>query len=337
AGREKWEQPLFHTVLREAVAARSSVAYVPSSATAGAFPHTSNRGPSSYYGVGAYRRPLEDARRAEVVFASECLGFSNLAATGEATRVPADLCASWDFADIRDYYAQLLVGGDAELGRVITGEVMARTFAEWRRARSVTRGGLVWFLRDLWPSAGWGVLDDRGIPKPAWYVLRRALAPNALAFSDEGTNGLVLHAFADREPIEGVLELALWRDSVSVGKASRPVRVEVGARFELEASELFEGWYDLSYAYRFGPPTCDVVHAKLGELEAFFFPAGIPVVRDPDVGLSVERDGDHVVVAAKRFARYVVIDGEAEDNYFHLAPGQQRRIRCASDVTVRLT
>ncbi|MFT3692792.1 MAG: hypothetical protein QM831_06610 [Kofleriaceae bacterium] len=338
AGREKWEQPLFHTVLREVVAARSDVAYVPSSATGGAFPHTSNIGPSSYYGVGAYMRPLEDARRAEVVFASECLGFSNLSADGEATRVPKDLGASWDFADIREFYTKLLVGGDAELGRVITGEVMARTFAEWRRAKSVTRGGLMWFLRDLWPSAGWGVIDSSGQPKPAWYVLRRALQSSALAFSDEGTNGLVLHGFCERDPIEGTLEVALWRDSNSVGRASRSVRIEPGDRFEIEASELFEGWYDLSYAYRFGPPTCDVVHARLGELEAFYFPAGIPVARDPDVGLQATRDGDDLVISAKRFARFVRIDGGSpDDNFFHLAPGQERRIRCLGDATVRLT
>ena len=38
----------------------------------------------------------------------------------------------------------------------------APSFAEWRRARSTCRGGLVWFLRDLWPGAGWGVVDAHG-------------------------------------------------------------------------------------------------------------------------------------------------------------------------------
>ena len=62
------------------------------------------------------------------------------------------------------------------LGRVATGEAMLRTLSEWRRPGSTCRGGLVWFLRDLRPGAGFGLIDVRGIPKPCWYVVRRALA-----------------------------------------------------------------------------------------------------------------------------------------------------------------
>ncbi|MEO6774867.1 MAG: glycoside hydrolase family 2 protein [Kofleriaceae bacterium] len=362
APRERWAPPLFHTILPEVVHARApGVAYVPSSATSdlgdggGEFPHASNAGPSSYYGVGAYLRPLEDARRAEVVFASECLAFANIPAPsglpGDGVRAhhalwkrraPRDLGAGWDFDDVRDHYVKLLFGVDPvqlrafdherylELGRHATGEVMARTFGEWRRARSVTRGGLVWFLRDLWPGAGWGVVDAHGRPKLAWYALRRALAPVALAISDEGTNGLAVHVVNDgAAEVTRVLELVLWRGDAEVGRGSREVAVPARGAIELGANALFDGFFDLSYAYRFGPPGVHVIHARFGEAEQFWFPAGLSAARGLDVGLSAQLDGDVLTVSAQRFAQFVTIDAPGwlpSDDGFHLAPGQRRAI-----------
>jgi beta-mannosidase len=360
--RERWTPPLFEHAIAERVrAVVPGVAYVPSSAHGGEFPHDPGAGTTSYYGVGAYRRGLADARASGVVFASECLAFANIPA-GELpppgspawkARVPRDAGASWDFDDVRDHYVHELYGVDPEplratdpdrylaLGRAATGEVMARTFAEWRRAGSHCRGALVWFARDLAPGAGWGLVAADGTPKPCWWYVRRACAPRALAISDEGAAGLALHVVNDAaEPLAGTLELALWRGGdVPVGRAARAIEVAPRAALELAAVELFDHWEDLSWAYRFGPPVADLVHLRLGALEAFWFPGHLPAAREPDIGLAVAPANGGIVLTATRFAQTIAIEGALEgaapdDNYFHLAPGAVRTIAVRGAGTV---
>src|SRR5262249_3852218 len=150
-------------------------------------------------------------------------------------RTPRDLGAGWDFDDVRDHYLERLFGVDpaalryadhdryVALGRAVTGEVMAAVFGEWRRARSAWRGGRIWFLRDWWAGAGWGVVAADGTPKAAYFYLKRALAPVAAHISDEGNNGLSLHVVNDRpEPLAAELEISLFRaGEISVGGARR--------------------------------------------------------------------------------------------------------------------
>ncbi len=376
APREIWSQRLFSETIAARVAA-AGFDYVPSSTHGGAFPHAANAGPSSYYGVGAYLRPLEDARRAELRFASECLAFANIPADDALpggpgvrahhaawkARSPRDLGAGWDFDDVRDHYLARIYGVDPTqlrysdhdrylaLGRAVTGEVMGAAFSEWRRRRSPTRGALILFLRDLWPGAGWGIVDANGAPKACYHALRRALAPVAVAISDEGVNGLVVHAFNDGpRDVAGTIELALYRNGeIEVIRASRPVTVAAHGALEIPATDFLEGFYDLSFAYRFGPPTADLVHVVLRDGErvvgdAFSFPAGMPSRRELDVGLAARAlpDGDAatrtIEVSTRRFAQGVTIEAPGfttDDDGFHLAPGQSRRIVLRENPTAR--
>ncbi len=379
AGRERWSPALFHERLAT-LAGRMlpAVAYWPSSAHGGAFPHEASAGTTSYYGVGAYLRPLEDARRAEVRFASECLAFANIPepATLERlpggsgvrvhhgtwrTRAPRDLGAGWDFDDVRDHYVERLFGIDPlalryadherylDLGRVATGEVMAATFLEWRRARSVTRGALIWFLRDLWPGAGWGVVDALGRPKVAWHYLRRALAPVALGMTDEGGNGIAVHLINDRAAaLSGRLELALFRQGeIRTGEGSRDVVVPAHGALEIPAAELFEGFHDLSYAYRFGPASHDCIAATLRDgsgtvhARAFHFIGPLGSRREADVGLAATlaptaSGASELTVTTRRFAQAVRVEVpgfRCADDAFHLAPGERRVLALTADGT----
>lgn len=369
--RAAWSQPVFETALRgEASRLRPDVTYVTNSPTGGPLPFVANAGVTHYYGVGAYMKPLEDARRAEVRFASECLAFANVPGPAALpgvpavhdprwkVRVPRDPGASWDFEDVRDHYLRTLGGVEPatlryedpdrylRLSRAVTGAVMEATFAEWRRAGSTCWGGLVWMFQDLWPGAGWGVVDSSGTPKAAWYALKRAFRPVQILLTDEGVNGLAVHLINETAaPVEATLTLtALRSGETPVIQAERPVTLPPRSVQAIPAASLFDRFFDLTYSYRFGPPGHDATVAALIDTatgvrlaEAFHFPpgrsAGCAMDR-ADLGLTVRTirmgEGWALALRSRRLARFVHIEDDAfraEDEWFHLAPGVERVIR----------
>lgn len=349
------------------------VPYVPSTPCGGALPFHTSEGLTHYYGVGAYRRPLEDARRARVRFTPECLGFSNVPdpetldlLSGGAplpphhprwkARVPRDSGAGWDFEDIRDHYLGRLFGVDPvvlrsqdlerylELSRAVTGEALKAVFAEWRRPGSGCGGGLVWFLKDLWPGAGWGLLDSTGRPKAAYWHLRRAFAPRTVLITDEGLEGLHLHAFNERpEPLDAELELELFQGGrVPVGRGSRRLRLPAFGAETVSGETLFPAFMDLAYAYRFGPPRHDIAVARLREAGSgrilgsdVHLPLGHgrPCVEVPGLiatARAFEDGSAEVELRAEAFLQGVhlaCVDRLPDDNAFPLPPGEVRTVR----------
>ncbi|MEO8653332.1 MAG: glycoside hydrolase family 2 protein, partial [Ramlibacter sp.] len=372
APREQWTGALFERTLTDLCATHSpGTPYWPSSAHGGAFPHQADRGTTSYYGVGAYLRGLDDARRANLKFATECLAFANIPGTpalermpgGLATRVhhpawkarsPRDLGAGWDFDDVRDHYLKLRFAVDPQqlracdhdrylaLGRAATGEAMAAAFAEWRRPASACGGALVLFLHDLWAGAGWGLVDDQGLPKACWHYVKRMLQPVTVLLSDEGGNGLAIHVINERErDLHLELELTAWRDGeVRVAQGEKALLAPSRSAQTLSALDLLPYFMDLSYAYRFGPMSCDAVVVTLRDrqgvqlAQAFHFPGGPGIAARSDIGLRarvIQHDDGaaELAVSTRRLAQAVHIDVPGfvpEDDYFHLAPDTEVRV-----------
>jgi beta-mannosidase len=373
--REQWRNAWVANRLPDTCAAlHPGTHFVPSSPSGGTMPFHVGTGVAHYYGIGAYLRSIHELRRADVKFTSECLGFANIpetqavdvVATGNPPvlhhprwkeRTPRDTGTGWDFEDVRDFYLRQFFGVDPvqmrsfdparylQLSRVVTGEMMAQVFGEWRSSYSHNQGGLVWFFKDLWPGAGWGIVDSLGIPKAAYYYLRRSWRTRQITITDEGLDGVHLHVVNETaEPLNGYVELLLLKDChVVVARKEVPCQLPGRARRTFESDDLLDRFFDVSYAYRFGPPKHDVVVATLyddqhGALsEAFHFmqqrnPAPLPACK-VEVCAELTEGGCYLVqMRSDRFLQSVSFDVAGflpDDNYFHLRPMCEKKVRFA--------
>jgi beta-mannosidase len=355
--------PLYGQLLPRLVAAAGIDApYVPSSPWGGELPFRPGAGIAHYFGVGAYLRPLEDARRAEVRFASECLAVANVPdddalPAGEVhgaawkAGTPRDAGAGWDFDDVRDHYLKRLYGVDPaalryadparylDLSRGVSGELMAETFGEWRRAGSPCDGALVLWLKDLVPGAGWGLLDHRGVPKVALHHLRRVLAPLAVWTTDEGLNGIAIHIANDGPAACGArLRVSLYRDGATrVAEEVRDVSIGAHGSWQTSVEAVLGHFADVGWAYRFGPPAQDLIAVVLEDAagaplaRGFRFPVGRPAPRTASaLGLRAQLALDAEDHATVTVAADGVLDGvrielpgwRAEDDAFVVEPGR---------------
>jgi beta-mannosidase len=221
-------------------------------------------------------------------------------------------------------------------------------FAEWRRANSSCGGGLLWFLNDLAPGAGWGALDDRGDPKCMWHALRRAFQPIHLGITDEGLNGLALHLGNETQSSRTVrLSLMCFGEGQHpLAKAERTITLGPREFVSLSSNVLLGRFFDITYAYRFGALAHDATVARLlgpetGAILAeatHVLPTRAATPRD--IGLAAEvmpsGAGFTLAVRSDRFARFVTIDDDqfiAADQGFCLLPGEQRIVPLSTSCT----
>lgn len=360
-----WTDALFDEVLPAAVAeVAPGLPWLRSTPDGGEMPFVADSGVTHYYGVGAYGRPLHDARTANVRFAAECLAFAAVPEEKTVAErlavppvhhpvwkagVPRDLGVGWDFEDVREIYERMIFDVDPpalryadparylDVARATVAHVLEETIREWRRPGATCRGALVFTHRDPKIGAGWGLIDALGRPKSAFHALARASQPIAVLLCDEGVNGLDVHVLNETaRPVAGRLDLAaLAEGRRPVVSGSREVEVPARGSLSFAACDLFGAFFDTTRAYRFGPPAHDLTHARLvgadGETlaEAFHRPSGWRPERRP-AGLSarVERrdEGWDLVIACEAAVTAVTIRDDAftAADGFSMAPGERR-------------
>ena len=362
---ETWVNPFYYETVPAIIEASGcDVPYFPSSPCEGALPFHNATGIAHYFGVGAYQQPFSDLDRSRVRFATECLAFSNIpddaalrkhfgglspATHGPAwkTGIPRDASAGWDFEDIRDHYIRQLYGIDpvqlryADNGRyiaisqVVTGEIMEHVFNHWRSFDDDCGGGLTWWLNDLVPGAGWGMLDSDGNPKPLYYFLRRCWSGTTVSIDDRGLDGLFARITNESsDTATGQLHVrVLQHASQAIAEETVSVSVPPATTEHISIDKLLGRFFDTTYTYRFGPPKHDVVVVTLEDgsqrnpLVATHYPGdrNLHFAAAPDLTVRTETDGDTVVVRlrASCFLKAVKLQStfyEFDDNYFDLPP-----------------
>ena len=283
-----------HILAQVAAEVGLTAVVVPCSPSGGHLPFASDAGVSHYYGVGAYLRPLTDARHAGVRFTTECLAFANvpepavlqrLLLEGETPptdprwkeRVPRDRGVGWDFDDVRDHYLPMVTGEDPhqlrrrdverylELSRIVPAIVASAAMHEWRRPTSSCAGAITWFLRDLWRGAGWGLIDSDGEAKAVLHSLAQAWSPISVGLVDEGLNGVDVWVHNDRPTsFSGAVHVTRTeRGRIMGAPSSAAVQVPAHSSIRLRADEIDGRFTDPTNAYLFGPSAHDAISVRL--------------------------------------------------------------------------
>ncbi len=230
------------------------------------------------------------------------------------------------------------------LSQIQQGMAMKYAIEHWRRHMPRCMGALYWQINDCWPVASWASIDYPGRWKALHYMARRFFAPQLVSGVEHAATGAVdIHVTNDGlKRFEG--EIA-WRITNVAGET-----LEQGAkaiRAAARASMMAKTVSCAKYLKSLGPRDLMIwlwLYDKDGNtVSSNFVSFARPKhmeLEDPVLKTGMRATGSlrySLSVEARRPALYVWIDmGDVDarlsDNFFHLAPGEQKRIEieCAS-------
>jgi beta-mannosidase len=357
-----FEQDLKHICKQFA----QSIPYLVSSPSGGVLPFHLNQGVAHFWSIGAYMHSTESINQQQIKFASEGMGLPHIPedetiqlVSGKQTlfpycnqwnkRTPRDLGAGWDFEDIRNFYLNDIFNVNSNelkrshidkfiaLSRVVSGEAISRVFRQWRKFDSHCQGGLIWFNKDFWPSAGFGIIDSQDTPKACYYQLKNIWASRAAFITNEGLDGAFLTVINERpNTLKANVKISLIKyPSTNVAHAETEVTVKPYQKIKLSVEEMLNGFYDTGYAYRFGPPQFDIIHCELLDRDQnsqvihqdylLTHNQLLPELNSATVTAEAKKitpNSIELTLSASVFMQYVRIRVKGyslQNNYFHLA------------------
>jgi beta-mannosidase len=235
--------------------------------------------------------------------------------------------------------------GFIHLTQLSQAEALMFGYRGWRKQWGQERfcgGALVWQLNDCWPVTSWSIVDYYQRKKPAYYAMRRVLAPVAIAVKRAHHDWSVVHARPAKT--------SDWECWVASSKTTA-----VEARVELRFVSIETG-KDIRPPTLIGnvsvPPngTLNVLSGTINNeteephvLAARIWVEGKLVSRDTDWpqplkyldftdrGVSVMQDSDHIVVTAKKPTKGLVFEERegvlVDDSALDIVPGDAQVVK----------
>lgn len=213
--------------------------------------------------------------------------------------------------------------------QLMQAEALAAAYRGWRRrwagpGRYAVAGALVWQINDCWPVSSWAIIDSDLRAKPAYYVIRRALAPLSLGLA-RGEAGRI-SAWAVNQtpaPVTATLHLTAWTlAGERRGEQSVTVTLAPQRAAELEGVTLTAA-------------TDEVVGARLVVADqtaarAALWPEPFKAYEYPDPGLALHVAAGAVQVRATRPAKGVWLEAGADvswdDNLLDILPDDPQTV-----------
>ena len=334
--------------------------YWPASpSSGGAFddPNDENRGDVHYWDVWHGNKPFTEYRKYYFRYVSE-FGFQSFPSvkTCETFTSPEDRNI---FSHVmekhqRNYAANGKIMGYMEqmflypshfdtliyASQILQMEAIRYGVEHFRRNRGRCMGTIIWQLNDCWPVASWSSIDYCGRWKALHYGEKRFFAPILLSCEEAGL--LTQDPNPNAEPYEvkksihlNVANESMENVTVTVKWNLRDERAKIlrGGETKLEVPALTSVWLEkedlpdadvrhhyVSYdCYRDGHPVS-------GGTALFAAPKLFSFI-DPE--LTVQVEGDELLIRASAFAKSVGIENDADDlllsdNYFDMNAGEKR-------------
>ena len=221
------------------------------------------------------------------------------------------------------------------LTQVLQAEGIKIGAEHFRRIRPRCMGSIYWQLNDCWPVASWSSIDYFGRWKALHYYAKRFYAPILIVPHFE--NGTYqFNVVSDlSEPIDATLQVKLLDFS---GKSHLKFEKEVQIRphecaiyYSLSKADIPE-----SIDPRENLLYCSLENdGKIIVENAFYFelPKNQKLI-PPEINVvfKKEKSGFSIHLSTEKLARSVIlkadqIEGQFEDNFFDLFPGQKRQVR----------